>query len=131
MSTIKKEKRNVEVRAMELEVQSILSSTRGTRTLKDMRDEIDLLHKEHLKSVKYTGTPESIKEVEDLVSSWDFKYITRRNFELPDPSYTIGRINYADKYHGLSIFDCIEINDYVSEAYEYMSAVDKIIIIYG
>jgi hypothetical protein len=50
---------------MELEVQSILSSTGGTRTLKDMRDEVGLLHKEHLKSVKYTGTPENCKEIQD------------------------------------------------------------------
>ena len=131
-STIKKEKRNAEVKDMELKVQSILSSTGGTRTVEDICDEVDLLHKKHLKSVKYTGTPESIKEVEDLVSSWDFEYISRRSFEFDYPSYTICRptrenIGYSD----VSIFDYIEINDYVFEAYDSMSTVDKILIIYG
>ena len=123
-----KEKRNAEVKAMELKVQSILSSKTGT-TLKEVYDEIDLLHKKHLKSVKYTGTPESIKEVEDLVYSWDFEYISRRSFEFDYPSYTICRptrenIGYSD----VSIFDCIKINDYVFEAYD---STNKVIKIYG
>jgi hypothetical protein len=28
-----------------------------------------------LKSIKYTGTPENIKEIEDLVSSWDYSEV--------------------------------------------------------
>jgi hypothetical protein len=125
-STIKKEKRNAEVKAMELEVQSILSSAMGT-TLKEVYDEVDLLHKKHLKSIRYTGTPENIKEIEDLVSSWDFEYISRRSFEFDYPSYTICRparenIGYSD----VSIFDYIEINDYVFEAYDSTNKVIKI-----
>jgi hypothetical protein len=51
MNKIKKERRDAEVKAMEDEVQSILSSAMGT-TLKEVYDEIDLLHKKHLKSIK-------------------------------------------------------------------------------
>jgi hypothetical protein len=35
-----------------------------------------------LRFVKYTGEPENIKEIEDLVSSWDFEYIVRREVGL-------------------------------------------------
>jgi hypothetical protein len=43
-----------------------------------MCHEVDSLHKTKLRFVRYTGEPENIKEIEDLVSSWDFKYIVRR-----------------------------------------------------
>ena len=111
---------------MELKVQSILSSAMGT-TLKEVYDEVDLLHKKHLKSIRYTGEPENIKEIEDLVSSWDFKYISRRSFKFDFPFYETCRptrenIGYSD----VSIFDYIEINDYVFEAYDSTNKVIKI-----
>jgi hypothetical protein len=41
------------------------------------------IFKAHTKTiVRYTGEPENIKEIEDLVSSWDFKYIVRRETGL-------------------------------------------------
>ena len=126
MNKIKKERRDAEVKAMEDEVQSILSSAMGT-TLKEVYDEIDLLHKKHLKSIKYTGTPESIKKVEDLVSSWDFEYISRRSFKFDFPFYETCRPNSENiEYSDVSIFDCIKINDYVFEAYDSTNKVIKI-----
>jgi hypothetical protein len=42
------------------------------KTEKEVNDRINLLYKKNLRSVRYTGTPESRKEINELVSRWDF-----------------------------------------------------------
>jgi hypothetical protein len=50
---------------------------------------IVLLQSKNLKSIKYTGTPENIKEIESLVSSWDYKEVVCKRL-CPDgiPSFS-------------------------------------------
>jgi hypothetical protein len=58
---------------MEDECRAILDSS--DKTFEEMNDEIISLQMKNLKSIKYTGTPENIKEIESLVSSWDYKEV--------------------------------------------------------
>jgi hypothetical protein len=125
-----KEKRNAEVRAMEDEVHIILSSKTGT-SIEDICDKVDLLHKTKLRFVKYTGTPENIKEIEDLVSSWDFEYIVRRETGWRGSTFdTVCNSSYDFDSDIFKIFDYIKIGDYVYEAYDSMGTKNKIILIH-
>jgi hypothetical protein len=59
------------------------------KTFEEMNDEIVSLHRKNLRSIKYTGTPENIKEIESLVSSWDYKEVVCKRL-CPDgiPSFS-------------------------------------------
>jgi hypothetical protein len=48
---------------------SIAAISKTRKHLQRKYDEIVSLQRKHLKSIKYTGTPENIKEIESLVSS--------------------------------------------------------------
>jgi hypothetical protein len=128
MSEMKK-KRNAEVKDMEDEVHIILSSKTGT-SIEDICDKVDLLHKTKLRFARHTGEPENIKEVEDLVSSWDFKYIVRRETGLYGSTFrTVCSPSYDFDSDTFKIFKYIKIGDYVKEAYESMGTTDKILLI--
>ena len=125
-----KEKRNAEVKAMEDEVHIILSSKTGI-SIEDICDKVDLLHKKKLRFVKYTGEPKNIKEVDDLVSSWDFKYIVRRETGWYGSTFhTVCSPSYDFDSDTFKIFDYIKIGDYVYEAYDSMDTKDKILLIH-
>jgi hypothetical protein len=65
--------------------------------------------------------PESIKEVEDLVSSWDFEYIVRRETGWRGSTFdTVCNSSYDFDSDIFKIFDYIKIGDYVYEAYDSM-----------
>jgi putative intracellular protease/amidase len=54
---------------MEVKAIDLLSTFyRTDKTIEDVCAEVHLLHKKHLKRVKYTGTPENTKEIEDLAN---------------------------------------------------------------
>jgi hypothetical protein len=125
-----KEKRNAEVKYMENEVHIILSSKTGT-SIEGMCHEVDSLHKTKLRFVRYTGEPENIKEIEDLVSSWDFKYIVRRETGLYGSTFrTVCSPSYDFDSDTFKIFNYINTGDYVKEAYESMGTTDKILLIH-
>jgi DNA helicase IV len=61
---------------MEKEIKEIVSLLDKTDLITERPfNEIKLLHKKNLRSVQCTGTPENVKEIDELVSSWDFKRV--------------------------------------------------------
>ena len=124
MGINRKEKRNKEVKAMEDECRAILDSS--DKTFVEMNDEIVLLQRKHLKSIKYTGTPENIKEIEGLVSSWDYSEVNCKK-KISDSIDYFSCLNLNTTT--FSPFDYIKINDYVEEWYDSVDAANKILLL--
>ena len=124
MSFGDKEKRNKEVKAMEDECRAILDSS--DKTFEEMNDEIVLLQRKHLKSIKYTGTPENIKEIESLVSSWDYKEVVCKRL-CPDGIPSFSTLLY--KKSNFLPLSYIEYNDSVEEWYDSVNAEVKILLL--
>ena len=124
MSINRKEKRNKEVKAMEDECRFMINSS--GKEIQDMCAEVYKLHRKHLKSIKYTGTPENIKEIEDLVSSWDYCEVTYKK----KSRYTIDYFsNLNCDPSTFSPFDYIKINDYVEEWYASEASDKKVLLL--
>ena len=124
MSFGDKEKRNKEVKAMEDECRAIFESS--DKTFEEMNDEIVSLHRKNLRSIKYTGTPENIKEIESLVSSWDYSEVTCKK-KSSDSATSFSRPNCDPST--FSPFDYIKINDYVKEWYDSQASDKKVILL--
>jgi hypothetical protein len=87
------------------------------KTFVEMNDEIVLLQRKHLKSIKYTGTPENIKEIDELVSSWDYKEVVcKRQSRDSVPSFN----HLFYKKSNFSPISYIEYNDSVEEWYQFV-----------
>ena len=126
MSFGDKEKRNKEVKAMEVKAIDLLSTFyRTDKTIEDVCAEVHLLHKKHLKRVKYTGTPENTKEIEDLASSWDFCRVLYKRHR--DSGVSFDHITY--NHSTFSPLNYININDYVEESYESEATKEKVLIL--
>ena len=118
-------KRNRQVKRMEREVESLLSEYFRTydKTEKEVNDRINLLYKKNLRSVRYTGTPESRKEINELVSRWDFISATLYGHypkEVEDDMFCSHQegLDIKERYGmGFYVFQYIEKGDLVSEAY--------------
>jgi hypothetical protein len=124
MSINRKEKRNKEVKAMEDECRAILDSS--DKTFEEMNDEIVSLHRKNLRSIKYTGTPENIKEIESLVSIWDYSEVVCKKKSSDSIDY-FSCLNLNTPT--FSPFDYIKINDYVEEWYDSVDAENKILLL--
>ena len=124
MSINRKETRNKEVKAMEDECRFLLDSS--DKEIQDICAEIYMIHRVNLRSIRYTGTPENIKEIEGLVSSWDYSEVTCNRINS-DATASFSRINCDPST--FSPFDYIKINDYVREWYASEASKKKVLLL--
>ena len=133
MSMTKKEKRNIEVSGMEKEIKEIVSLLYKTDLITERPfNEIKLLHEKNLRSVQCTGTPENIKEIDELVSSWDFKRVLCKKHHFKNMEEY--RVSYEDIWcppdsSDFYVHQYIQNGDYIREEYISIQSLEKVLII--
>jgi hypothetical protein len=130
MSITKKEIRNIDVRDMEIDVREIISS--NDKASKESLDEIDSIYKRHLKSIQCTGEPDNLKEIRELVHSWDFRRVVlRKQYFINGKKYvkTSRSIYYHTDCFVFYVDEYIKNGDWIREAYGDININEKILII--
>jgi hypothetical protein len=135
MSFGDKEIRNIEIEKVMIECKSkcynTLKAVFGSvddRELTDIVNEnMKSIFNGKLKSVRFTGTPENVKEIEDLTCNWDYSEIV---FLSVDPkTHCFSKEMTCNSDFALSIFEFIEVGDCIKEYCNPLNLKEKALIV--
>jgi hypothetical protein len=121
MSIGDNEIRNIEIEKVMIECKSkcfnimkaVFDSVDDRQLTDIVNENMKSIFNGHLKSIRFTGTPENVKEIEDLTCNWDYSEIVFLSVDIKTLCFSKEMTCNSD--FALSIFEFIEIGDCIRE----------------
>ena len=134
MSIVDKKIRNIEIEKVMIECKSrcyntlkaVFGSVDDRELTNIVNENLKSIFNGHLKSIRFTGTPENVKEIEDLTCNWDYSEIV---FLSVNPNTLCFSKEMTCNDFALSIFDYIEVGDCIKERCNHESVNEKALIV--
>ena len=135
MSFGDKEIRNIEIEKVMIECKSrcyytmkaVFDSVDGRELTDIVNENLKSIFNGKLKSIRFTGTPENVKEIEGLTCNWDYSEIVFLSVNPMTRCFSKEMTCNSD--FALSIFEFIEVGDCIKEYCNTFNIKEKALIV--